>query len=337
MNGDRVSAPVILIKGSDPVLLGDVATTTVADLLGDRDRTECVDELSGDDYELGEAVMAANSVSMFGDRIVVARNAGNFTAADAGAVITYLEDPNPSSTLVLVWERPVAAGATHHSLPKKLSDAIKKAGGAVRDADAPVQAKQRQSWLDDRLAGAEVKFEPRAKQLIAEQFGEDVNRVTGLIEVLDGSFPPGTKLDVDDIEPFLGESGSVPPWDLTDAIDRGQVGTAIDKLQRMVGGGDRHPLQIMATLQTHYERMLRLDGAGVRTEAEAAQLLGMKGSTFPAKKALESSRRMGSERIADAVRLLAAADVDLRGATGQPPELVMEVLVGRLARLSGRR
>ncbi len=332
-----MSPPVILIKGSDPVLLGDVATTTVADLLGDRDRVECVDELAGDDYELGEAVMAANSVSMFGDRIVVARNAGNFSAADAAAVITYLDDPNPDSTLVLVWERPVASGATHHSVPKKLSDAIKKAGGSVRDADAPVQAKQRQSWLDDRLASASVKFEPKAKQAIAEQFGEDVNRVTGLIEVLDGSFAPGTKLTADDIEPFLGGRGSVPPWDLTDAIDKGQVGTAIDKLQRMVGGGDRHPLQIMATLQTHYERMLRLDGAGVRTEAEAAQLLGMKGSTFPAKKALESSRRMGSERIADAVRLLAGADVDLRGATAQPPELVMEVLVGRLARLSGRR
>jgi DNA polymerase-3 subunit delta len=331
-----MSPPVILVKGSDPVLVGDVASSTVAELLGDRDRTECVDELAGDEYEIGEAVMAANSVSMFGDRIVVARNAGRFAAADAGAVVTYLDDPSPTSTLVLVWERPVSPNATHHTVPKKLTDAIKAAGGLVRDADAPTQAKQRQSWLDDRLASAAVKFEPRAKQVVAAQFGEDVNRVTGLIEVLEGSFAPGTKLSAEDIEPFLGGRGSVPPWELTDAIDKGQVGEAVDKLQRMIGG-DRHPLQLMATLQTHYERMLRLDGAGVRTEAEAAQLLGMKGSTFPAKKALESSRRMGSARIADAIRLLAAADVDLRGATAQPPELVMEVLVGRLARLSGRR
>ena len=65
--------------------------------------------------------------------------------------------------------------------------------------------------------------------------------MTGLIEVLDGSFPPGTKLSAEDIAPFLGGRGSVPPWDLTDAIDAGDVGPAIDKLQRMLGGGDRHP------------------------------------------------------------------------------------------------
>ncbi|MBS1837668.1 MAG: hypothetical protein JST64_08215 [Actinobacteria bacterium] len=92
----------------------------------------------------------------------------------------------------------------------------------------------------------------------------------------------------------------------------------------------------MASLTTHYGRMLRLDGAGVRSEQDAAVLLGLKGSTFPAKKALAQAGQLGSERIARAVQLLAAADADLRGRTGVPSEQVMEVLVARLAALSGR-
>jgi DNA polymerase III subunit delta len=79
---------------------------------------------------------------------------------------------------------------------------------------------------------------------------------------------------------------------------------------------------------------LALDGADVRTEKDAAALLGMKGSTFPARKALETARRLGSDRIAQAVQLVARADLDLRGARAWPPELVLEVLVARLARLS---
>ena len=55
----------------------------------------------------------------------------------------------------------------------------------------------------------------------------------------------------------------------------------------------------------HYARMLRLDGAGIADEATAAQALGMKGSTFPARKALTQSRRLGHVGVAEAIRLLA--------------------------------
>ena len=90
----------------------------------------------------------------------------------------------------------------------------------------------------------------------------------------------------------------------------------------------------MATLHTHYGRILRLDGAGGGRRAAAA-VLGMKGSTFP-RKALQQSRRLGTERVRRAVELLAAADLDLRGVTAWPEETVMEVLVARLAHLSRR-
>ena len=63
-------------------------------------------------------------------------------------------------------------------------------------------------------------------------------------------------------------------------------------------------------------------------------MLGIKG--FPAKKALTVSRRMGSERIGRAIRLLSDADLDLKGRTAWPPELVAEVLVARLASMNRR-
>ena len=58
-------------------------------------------------------------------------------------------------------------------------------------------------------------------------------------------------------------------------------------------------------------------------------------SAFPAKKALAESRRLGIERIARAIRLLAQADLDVRGTTALAGGAVLEVLVARLSRLAG--
>ncbi len=141
------------------------------------------------------------------------------------------------------------------------------------------------------------------------------------------------------MRPFLGQAGAVPPWDLTDAIDRGDAAAALGALRRMTQAGERHPLQVMAILHGHIAAMLRLDGAGIADGEAAAAALGRdpKRSAFPAKKALEQGRRLGSDGVARAVGLLAEADLDLRGAKGWPEELVLEVLVARLSRLAPRR
>ena len=154
-----------------------------------------------------------------------------------------------------------------------------------------------------------------------------------LLATLEATYGDAT-VGVDEVAPYLGEKGSVPPWDLTDAIDKGDIATSLDMVGRMMGAGERHGLALLATLHTHYSRMLRLDGADVADEKAAAQLLGMKGSTFPAKKALAQSRRLGSGKVARAVTLVAAADLDLRGLKDWPDQLVIEVLVARLAALS---
>jgi DNA polymerase-3 subunit delta len=60
-------------------------------------------------------------------------------------------------------------------------------------------------------------------------------------------------------------------------------------------------------------------------------------STFPARKAMQQGRRLGTAGVSRAVGLLAQADLDLRGARAWPDELVLEVLVARLSRLKRTR
>ena len=108
-----------------------------------------------------------------------------------------------------------------------------------------------------------------------------------MLRTLSATFGAGAVLGPEQVEPFLGDAGGVPPWDLTDAIDSGRTSRAIELLGRMLGAGERHPLQVMAILQGHYGKLATLDGRDLRTEADAAAALGIKPG-YPARKAMEA-------------------------------------------------
>ncbi len=327
-----------LIKGSDDVLREESATSVVDALVGDGDRGLLVDEHAGPEYELAAVVDAANTLPFLTDRrIVVARHLARFPNADAlRPLLDHLAAPLDTTDLVLVWERSPEPGSRLGNIPPTLSKAIKAAGGEVVEVDAP--GKNREAWIIEQMAGHGITLERAAAALVADQLGENAGAVVELAGRLAGVHGPGARLGAEEVRPWLGEAGGVPPWELTDAIDKGDAAKALDLLHRMLHGGDRHALQVMATLHGHYGRMLRLDGAGARTDKEAAQILGMRGSTFPAKKALNQSRALGTSGVRRAIGWLADADLDLRGAQAWPDDLVMEVLVARLARASrGRR
>ena len=339
VGGGGVNAPVHLLKGSDDILRGEALTRLLDELVAGGDRSLLVDEFDLDSVVLGAAIDAAQTIPFLTDRrIVVVRRFGRFSKGEEVAeLVNYLADPLESTSLVLVWEKavkPTESGspvAGKPAIPQALSKAVTAAGGQIID---PSPSGKLDGWVPTHLAEAGLDVDPRAVRLIVETLGDDAGGIVEITSRLKGAFAPGTRLGVDDVEPLLGRAGGVAPWDLTDAIDRGDVAGAIGQLQRMMRGGDRHPLAVMATLQSHYLRMLKLDGAGARGEKDAAQVLGLKGSTYPAKKAMTQLSKLGSAGVRRSVELVAAADVDLRGARAWPGELVMEVLVARLARLA---
>ncbi|MGI9022718.1 MAG: DNA polymerase III subunit delta [Acidimicrobiales bacterium] len=319
--------PAYLVKGDDPTVSGDEVKALVAELVGGSDPAFVVEELSGDEYSLAAVVEAAQTPPFFGDRrVVVARGVGRFTTAEAAPILAYLADPLPTTTVVLV-----SGGG---QLPRSLVDAVRKVGHVV-DTAIP-GGRGRSSWISARLREGPVRLDAQATALVTAHLGDEVGRLGSLLTLLAAAYGSGSKLGAEEVTPFLGQAGPVAPWELTDAIDSGDVAAALGHLHRLVRAGNRHPLVVAATLHTHYARMLRLDGAGIADEKAAAAALGMTGSTFPAKKALTQSRRLGHAGVARAITLIAEADLALKGAVDWPPEAVLEVLVARLGRLTPR-
>ena len=321
---------VYLVRGDDASLVGQRVHDLLGDLVGDADAAMVVEEHGGsaaEELDVGVVVDALTTPPFLTDRrIVVVREAGRLVAADAARLVACLDDPLPGVALVLV--------AGSGTIPAALVKAIERHGSVLDTSVGTGRA--RTQWLVERLHDAPVKLDARAGSRLGEHLGGDMSRLRGLLDALAAAYGEGASIDVERLEPFLGEAGSVAPWDLTDAIDGGDTGGALGALRRLFAAGGLHPLQVLAILHRHYQAMLRLDGSGVTSPDEAAARLGMR-SSFPARKALEQGRRLGPAGISRAVTLLAEADLDVRGRSALPSETVLEVLVGRLSRLGAAR
>ena len=321
---EAAAAAAYLVKGDDPSVVAQEVRALLARVVGDRDHALVVEEIGGapgDELNVGAIVDACLTPPFLVDRrVVVVRDAGRLLTADVPRLVEVVQNPLPTTVLILV-----GGGGT---VPAPLVKAVGAAGEVVDVTTG--KAGDRKKWLHDHLRRAPVKLEAGASELLAEHVGEDLGRVEGLLGALSAAYGEGARISADDLAPYLGEAGNVPRYELPDAIDRGEPGVALAVLHRMLEAGGLVPVQILATLHGHFANMLALDGDDVGGERDAAAVLGT--APFVAKKALEQSRRLGSARIAQAINLIAAADLDVRGLSGLDPELVVEILVARLAR-----
>jgi DNA polymerase III subunit delta len=300
-----MSASSYLVKGDDASLVAQEVRSLLNEVVGERDHSLVVEEIggAGDDINVGAVIDACLTPPFLIDRrVVVVREAGRLLTADVPRLVEVVTDPLPSTVLILV-----GGGGT---VPTPLVKAITAAGQVI---DVSVSRPgDRKAWLHEHLRGAPVKLEPQAAQLLGQHVGEDLGRVEGLLSALSAAYGQGARITVADLQPYLGEA-------------------ALGVLHRMTDAGGLSAVEVLFSLHRHYSNMLALDGAMVSSGEEAAQLLGVP-SAFVGKKALEQSRRLGSARISSAIELLADADLDVKGGTGLPPELVVEILVARLSR-----
>ncbi len=320
----KAVASTYLVRGDDASVVAQEVRALLAEVVGDLDHALVVEEIGGgpgEELGVGAVVDACLTPPFLVDRrVVVVREAGRLLTADVPRLVEVVQDPLHSTVLVLV-----GGGGT---VPAPLVKAVREAGRIIDVTTS--KAGDRKAWLHEHLRGAPVKLEPGATDLLAGHVGEDLGRVEGLLGALSAAYGEGARISAEELAPYLGEAGNVPRYELTDAIDRGDPGRALIVLHRMLDAGGLVPIQVLATLHGHFANMLALDGDDIGGERDAAALLGT--APFVAKKALEQSRRLGSARIAEAINLIAGADLDVRGATGLNAEVVIEILVARLAR-----
>jgi DNA polymerase-3 subunit delta len=187
-----------------------------------------LESLGADDreQEIANAMVGAQTGSLFGgDRVVVLRGIGEATVDQLKPLVAYLAQPLEDTQLVLTGSGKLA---------KSITDALKQAGATTINTSPPSRFNELSMWFQEQLTEAGLKVDSGGLKMLIEWLGQDQARLPSIIEVLVSTYGTNKKLTVEEIEPFLGQEGSVMPWDLTDAIDLSNSPKAIAMLRRMI-------------------------------------------------------------------------------------------------------
>ena len=323
------AAKVTLVKGDDEAVVASELRTVLQELVGDRDASLVVEEhgdggagAANEILDVGSAVDAFTTAPFLMDRrIVVLRDAGRINADGAKQLIDAMAQAPDACLLVLARWR--------GTMPVSLTKAI-NAQGRVIDV-AVGQSAARKKYLAENLKTAPVRLNAAATEVLDKHLGDDLGRLSGLLETLARAYGDGVTIDPGMLEPFLGTRGNVPIYELTGKIEEGKVGESLKTLSRMMGPGGTSAHQIVALLDNHFTRIARLEGSGVRSGEEAAEMLGV--APYPGKKLFGLSKKMNHDKVVKALHLIGDADLDLKGTSGLSEHAIAEILVARLAQV----
>jgi DNA polymerase III delta subunit len=135
--------------------------------------------------------------------------------------------------VVLVW-----AG----NVPKALKDLVRGRGQTVDVAR--MRPREASKWLDGQIVDRGLEFGSGAPQALLDHYGTDT---AGMARALDQLEETGERITVEMIHDRFKNRPDEPTWLITDAIDKGDVSTALRRLADFLV--HEHPLVYLAVLE----------------------------------------------------------------------------------------
>lgn len=238
---------VTAVVGSDATMVYDALHNVVATALGDLDPSFALQDFTVKDVTTGadsviSALLEALNTPPFlvSRRVVVLRDAQALLADEVATLLAWMAAPAPDIVLLLA-----VVGAKSNKLVKAAQDVI--------DVHVATGAKNRVAFVNDKMAEYRVSLDAAAVARVSERVGDDVARVDSLARLL-SSIYGSAPLNVTHIEPYLGDAGTLPEWDLTDALESGNASRAITVARRMLDSrarGRADHLRAPALLPAH--------------------------------------------------------------------------------------
>lgn len=316
-----VLAPVYYVCGEPYPRLRLVAAIRKAALDGGEANAFNFDALVAKSAGPGGILAAARTMPMLGRRrLVQVSDAHELNAEQLAGLLPYVENPSPSSVLLLVGESA--------DLRMKFFTALKKHGVVQRYE--PLKDRQVGAWVAAEARRQGVALAPGAADLVAEAIGTDMGQLASALERLSLYVGEGRKVALDDVEELLAQTRHRSIFELTNAVGRGERREAMLVLRQMQQA--REPaLRILAMLARHVRQLwqareMESHGAGQQAIAER---LGV--HPFFVKDIVAQARRFDVQRLAHTHRAVFEADRTLKSSR-LSDALVMDRLVLELCR-----
>jgi DNA polymerase-3 subunit delta len=265
-------------------------------------------ELFEGDASSPEVVAQALSMMTFamGRRFIIADGVERWKEKDLEPLEAALAAMPPDTSVAFFAREDSRAKA-----PKRLHDAVEKAGGDVK-AEDNVKPWELPKWVIARARELGMELQPDAARALVQHVGDRQQRLMRELEKL-ALFAPGqARVGVDEVERLAAPSAEMRAWSLADALVEGMPEPAVRTYLTLRAQGERVPGLIywMAQrLRAAHEIAVALDAG--EPAAQIKRRLRM--PSRAADRLIADARRSGAERLREAIEEIADLELDSRG------------------------
>jgi len=259
------------------------------------------------------------SPSLFADERVVVLESAAEAGKEAVALIQSAAADLPAGTLLVI----VHSGGGR---AKALADHVKKLGAEVHPCARIAKASERADFVRKEFRSLRVKVDDDTVTAVLDAVGSDIRELAAACSQLVAD--TGGSVDAAAVRRYHSGRAEVKGFDIADKAVLGDVAGAAEALRWAMMAGEPHVVLADALAEAVHTiaRVGPLSGDPYRLAGE----LGM--PPWRVQKAQKQARRWSRDSVAEAVRVVAALNADVKGAAADA-DYALEKAVRSVANL----
>jgi DNA polymerase-3 subunit delta len=222
--------PVYYLMGDEPYYIDQIADYIAEHALQPEERDFNQTILFGSDVNAAQIADAARRYPMMAERqVIIVKEAQNVKNTEP--LERYFKQPMPSTVLVMCHKNGTIDGRKKEYVRSIQSAGVLFESKKLRDRDLP-------AFIENYLSSRQVSIDPKSTQMIADNIGADLSRLTSELEKVVLSLPEqDRRVTPQVVEDQIGVSKEFNGFELRDAI----VNRNVYKANQIIKYFDENP------------------------------------------------------------------------------------------------
>jgi len=252
-------------------------------------------------------------------RLVIAKEIEALKAADVDELAAYLQNPSPSTCLVMIANQP--------RFEKKAITAPVEANGAVVRFFALLD-REMPGWIEGWVRRRGLSIQRDAVQYVWQTLGNDLQAINNELEKTVIYVKERKAISFDDVKHVVGSFRDYTPFDLADALGKKDREAALLILSRLIQEGES-PVGLLGSIAWNFRRLvsakaMEAAGVGIEEIKKKHRIIFHQAASFQAQ-----LRSYTLGELEAAIEVLLNADRALKS-SGMTGRLVLERMILRL-------
>ena len=316
--------PLYFLYGGETFLLHELQHLLLENALEPHERDFNFDLIYGSDTNGATALSYCNAYPMMAERRVVVIRDFEKMAQNA-AFAEYAKRPNPDAVVMLIC-------STKPNLTNNPYRALKTHGVAVEIK--PLKESQIPGWIQQRMKKTGYVLRPDAAQMLTDFSGNNLQTLATELEKLKAYVGNRSEITREDVLDVGGHAREFNVFELQRVVGNSDFVSAARIVEHMLQQKTNkagEALMMVSVLNGYFSKMWKLTGCQRvnLSEKQMAEKTGL--NTYFIKEYLNSLKRYPEARIQRVMGALLAADYELKGGSTRDPDLILHLLLRRLA------